>query len=158
LNSHIHIGAPIPKDQFAAIIDVNHDLRGPDYSYIVIDALLSFYQSKQDAIDKCKKAVTQLDSLLQRFYPRLASITEAACARLQLLKFSDTSSSNKHMYDTFIEHLTNASANVTTHTPATIPLLQSVRQLPSRTLELNGLRPLPTLLRVRPPQIVCILP
>lgn len=52
------------------------------------------------------------------------------------------------MYATFIEHLTDASANVTTHTPTAIPLLQSVRQLPSRTLELNSLRPLPTLLRV----------
>lgn len=67
LSKTLYIGRHILKDDYAAMMAINYDLKAPDFSYLMITELKEFYYNKHNLLSDCKNIVIQMVPVLQQY-------------------------------------------------------------------------------------------
>lgn len=104
------------KDTFASLRGPYYDLRAPDYSYLAIVELRSFYQTKSSLFIECKDIATKAQSLLQDLVLSFENHGDKICNAIQSIKDRSINIRYTHLCN-FTEHLRRISVQIITELP-----------------------------------------
>lgn len=120
-----YTGRAGPKDTFASVIPKGYDLRAPDYSYLMITELKSFYYQKYTIFTKCRQIASEISRRLHAFYVAVQEHVSTICTYIQSLQAGISSD--------LLSHLHGFSQDLTTNVLPTSKAVHDIGEIIDRT-------------------------
>lgn len=128
-------------------MDMNYDLKAPDFSYLMINEIKDYYVSKHNAITMCKQIAITMGSSLQEFLRKLNLAAQRAQTSIQPLQPINQTNTAMDSHS-FANHLRTATTEATTQLTNINELLETVHCLSDAPINLDSYKNIPPLTEV----------
>lgn len=141
-------GGKALKDNYAALIGANYDVRAPDYSYIVIAELTEFYYRKFTIFRTCKDKTMYMLRLLQRSLRWFNHQAIAISSALHTMEDNDILDRSRNL-SAFAEHLQHAAKHAIIKCGYIDGYIRLVESQSEEIIDLSGFNKIPLFHEVR---------